>query len=207
MPQTEFWRGMQVALPNLGPAIRRQRRRSVWMPPIILLFGLLALIGGLLWTIGEYSHHRAGLQVAETSRLLEQFRSGAVASARARIGAAWQAEGARAATLPTRLAAAEGVGPARVRRDHRRFVLETIEEYGLEPDIEILCQFIVRLSTCVRAGSCDPDVVAAQLGRALWAFRDQHQPYLEASGIDLDPHLAAIVARPAATSRPDPRVQ
>jgi hypothetical protein len=78
------------------------------------------------------------------------------------------------------------------------FVLETIEEYGLQDEIEEVSRFLVRLATCVRVNNCDSNVAAAQLGPALWAFRDQHQYYFqfEYSGHDLDEHLATIAPRP-----------
>ena len=64
MPQTEFWRGVQIALPNFDPANWWQRRRSVWIPPIILVSGLLALMCVALWAVSQYDHHRAELQAA-----------------------------------------------------------------------------------------------------------------------------------------------
>jgi hypothetical protein len=91
-----------------------------------------------------------------------------------------------------------------VRRDHQLLVLETVEEYGLQPDIEVVRQFVVRLATCVRVGSCDRNAVAAQLGPALWAFRDQHRPYFqfESAGAELDVHLATIAPRARAAPIP-----
>ena len=147
-----------------------------------------------------YSHHRAELRLAETNRLLDQFRSGPVAASWARLGAAWQAEGARQEALLAQLASHDGNDRARIRRDHQLFVLETIEEYRLAPDIEVVRQFVIRLATCVRVGSCDRTVAAAQLGPKLWAFRDQHRHYFqfEYSGVELDSHLRTIAPRPAA---------
>ena len=60
-------------------------------------------------------------------------------------------------------------------------------------------QFLIRLAVCVRMGSCDADVAAAQLGPALWTFRDQHRYYFafEYSGVDLDQDIETIAPRPA----------
>jgi hypothetical protein len=84
------------------------------------------------------------------------------------------------------------------------FVLETIEEYGLQDEIEVVHQFLRRLAICVRMGSCDANVAAAQLGPALWTFRDQHRYYFEFeySGVDLDPDVEAIAPRLTGDSGP-----
>ncbi|MGH6900349.1 MAG: hypothetical protein ACREJ5_27990 [Geminicoccaceae bacterium] len=208
MLQTEIWRGMQGGPPKVGPVLWWRRHRTVPLPRITLVVGVLALLCGALFAVGAYSHHRAELRLAETNRFLDQFRTGPVAASLARLRAAWQAEGARQDALLAQLAAQDGDDLARIRRDHQLFVLETIEEYGLPPDIEVVRQFVIRLATCVRAGSCDRNVAAAQLGPALWAFRDQHRHYFqfEYSGFDLDPHLAAIAPHPPAARRaPPPR--
>jgi hypothetical protein len=47
-------------------------------------------------------------------------------------------------------------------------VLETIQEYQLQDEIQVVHQFLIRLAGCVRMGSCDADVAAAQQGPALW---------------------------------------
>jgi hypothetical protein len=181
-----------------------RRRRSVLLPRITLALGALTILSGALWAVGEYDRRQAEVRVAETDRFLDQFRSGPVAAALERVRAAWQAEGARQTALLGELRAPGGSDASDVRRDHRLLVLETVEEYRLQPDIEVVRQFIVRLATCVRVGSCDGDVAAAQLGPALWAFRDQHRPYLqfEAAGADLDRHLATIAPRAAAVPIP-----
>jgi hypothetical protein len=165
--------------------------------PLPLLLGILAVLCGALWPVGMYTSHKAELRLAETSRFLDQLCAGPVADAFARVRAAWHAEHARQEALLARLASADGSERRRLRRDHQLFVLETIEGYGLQPDIEVVRRFIVRLATCVRAGSCDRDVITAQLGPALWQFRDQHLPYFqfEYAGSDLDPDLATIAPR------------
>jgi hypothetical protein len=194
MLQTDTWRS--AAPPRISPGPWWSRHPGVLLPQVTLVLGILALLCGAL-AVGTYSYHKAEVRLAETSRFLHQLRAGPVADAFARVRAAWQAEDARQDALLARLAAAAGSARARVRRDHQLFVLETVEEYGLQPDIEVVRQFVVRLATCVRAGSCDRDVATAQLGPALWEFRDQHLAYFqfEYAGIDLDPYLATIAPR------------
>jgi hypothetical protein len=203
MLQTDTWRGTEVA-PRETPALWWRRRRPVLLPQITLALGVLAILSGALWAVGEYDRQQAEVRVAETHRFLDQFRSGPVAAALGRVRAAWQAERARQNALLAELRAPGGSDPSEVRRDHRLLVLETIEEYGLQPEIEVVRQFVVRLATCVRVGSCDRNAAAAQLGPALWAFRDQHRPYfqLEPAWADLDAHLATIAPRAAAMPIP-----
>jgi hypothetical protein len=199
MLQTEILRNGQATPPRVLPALWWRRHRAVLLPQITLVLGVLALVCGALVAVDQYAHKRAELRVAETNRFLDEFRSDHVGDAAARVGAAWQAEAARQDLLLARLASAAGNDLAGQRRNHQLFVLETIEEYGLQPDIEVVRQFVIRLATCVRAGLCDRDVAAAQLGPTLWAFRDQHWHYFrfEYSGVDLDRYLEAIVPRPA----------
>lgn len=195
MLQTDIWRS--AAPPRISPGLWRLRHPGALLPKATLVLGLLALLCGALWAVGAYNHHKAELRLAETSRFLEQFRAGPVSDAFARVRAAWEAQDARQDALLARLASAPASDRARVRRDYQLFVLETVEEFGLATDIEVVRQFVVRLATCVRAGSCDREVATAQLGPALWAFRDQHLLYFrfEDAGIDLDRYLATIAPR------------
>jgi hypothetical protein len=203
MLQTDTWCGTEEA-PRVTPALWWRRRGSVIRPQITLALGVLAIVSGALWAVGEYDRQQAEVRVAETGRFLDQFRSGPVAAALTRVRAAWRAESARQNALLGELRGPGGGDPSDVRRDHQRLILETIEEYRLQPDIEVVRQFVVRLATCVRVGSCDRNAAAAQLGPALWAFRDQHRPYFqfESSWADLDVHLATIAPRPAAARTP-----
>jgi hypothetical protein len=197
MQQTEIWRSVQVARPKIGPVLWWQRRRAILLPQVVLVLGVLALVGGALLAVGQYTRQRADLRIAETHRVLDQFRSGPVAEAWGRVDSAWRAEGARQEALLAQLASSNGSDRLRVQRDHALFVLETIEEYHLQPDIEVLRQFAIRVATCVRVGSCDRHTVAAQVGPALWAFHDQHRQYFqfEYSGMDLEPYLETIAPR------------
>ena len=190
---------MRIASPKVGPTIRWRRHRAALLPQTILVIGVLALWCGALLAVSLYSHHRVEVQVAETNRLLDEVRSGPTAAAWTRVRAAWQAEGRRQGVLLAQLASLTGSELARIRREHRLLVLQTIEEHHLQQDIEVVRQFVIRLATCVRMGSCDRHVLAAQLGPALWAFRDQHLHYFqfEHSGFDLDPYLETIAPRPA----------
>ena len=199
MLQTSILRTVRMAPPKAAPAALWRRCRALLLPQITLVLGVLALLCGVLWAVGEYADHRAELRLAETNRHLDQFRSGAVGAAWARLRAAWQAEQDRQDALLARIPSLVGRERAQTLRDHRMFVLETIEEYGLHDEIEEVNRFLARLATCVRAGACDPNVAAAQLGPALWAFRDQHQHYFEFehSGHEVDEHIATIAPRPA----------
>jgi hypothetical protein len=203
MLQTLIWRSVRIA-PVVAQAGWRRQHRALLLPEIILLFGVLALLCGALWAMGAYAERRAEVRLAETNRFLEQFRSGPVADAWGRLRTAWRVEQGRQAALLARMPSLGGTERVRTLHDHQMFVLETIEEYGLQHDIEVVRQFLIRLATCVRVGSCDRDAAAAQLGPALWAFRDQHRRYFdfEFSGIDLDRHLATIAPRPANEVRP-----
>jgi hypothetical protein len=198
MLQTSILRTVRMAPPKLASADAWRRCRAPRLPRITLVLGMLALVCGVLWGVDEYGDHRAELRRAETSRYLDQFRSGRVGTAWARLRAAWQAEQDRQDALLARVASLRGSDHAQSLRDHRMFVLETIEEYRLHDEIEEVSRFLTRLATCVRAGSCDPDVTAAQLGPALWAFRDQHEFYFryEYSGHDVAESIAIIAPRP-----------
>jgi hypothetical protein len=201
MLQTLIWRRM--APPKVAPGAW-SRRRVLLPPGISVLVGVLALLCGGLWTVGEYADYRAELRLAETNRFLDQFRSGPVAEAWGRLRTAWRAEQDRQDALLARMPSLAGDDLARTLHDHQMFVLETIEEYGLQDDIEVVYQFLIRLVICVRMDSCDADVAAAQLGPALWTFRDQHRHYFdfEYSGVDLDDYLEMIAPRPIARGNP-----
>lgn len=199
MLQSEIWRGVCATSPKIPLATWWRGHRAVLAPQVILVLVVLALLGGAFLAVDQYSRQRIELRLAETSRFLDEFRSGRVGQAAARVRAAWQAEATRQEALLARLAVAPDGDLARQRRNHQLFVLETIQEYDLAPEIEVLRRFTAGLAACVRVGSCDRVVAAAQLGPALWAFRDQHWPYFqfEYSGIDLDRHLETIAPRSA----------
>jgi hypothetical protein len=198
MLQTSILRTVRMAPPKAAPAAAWRCYRAPRLPQITLILGMLALLGGVLWGVNEYEEHQAELRRAETGRYLDQFRSGPVAAAWGRLRAAWQAEQDRQHALLVRIASPDDGDRAQALRDHRLFVLETIEEYGLHDEIEEVTRFLVRLVICVRAGSCDADVTVAQLGPALWAFRDQHEPYFryEYSGHQVADYIAIIAPRP-----------
>ena len=207
MLQTSILRTVRIAPPKLAPAAAWRRCRAMLLPQITLILGMLALLCGVLWAVSEYADHGAELRRAETDRHLDQFRSGSVGAAWARLRAAWHAEQDRQEALLARMASLGGSDQAQSLRDHRMFVLETIEEYRLHDEIEVVSRFLARLAICVRAGSCDPNVAAAQLGPALWAFRDQHQYYFrfEYSGHDVDESIwrssRRVQKRPGRTRR------
>jgi len=204
MLQTLMWRTARVAPRNVAPDAWWRRRRARLLPQISALVGVLALMCGGLWTVGEYAEHRAEVRLAETNRFLDQFRSGPVAEAWERLRTAWRAEQVRQDALLARIPSLTGRDLARTLHDHQLFVLETIDEYRLHDEIEVVHQYLIRLTMCVRMGSCDADTAAAQLGPALWTFRDQHRPYFqfEYSGVDLDDYVETIAPRPAGAGNP-----
>jgi hypothetical protein len=199
MLQTLIWRTGRIAPPQIAPAAWWRHRSALLPPRIGVLVGMLALLCGGLLAAAEYAEHRAELRLAETNRLLEEFRSGPVADAWGRLRTAWRAEQKRQNALLARIPSLAGPDLARTLRHHQMLVLETIEEYRLQDDIGVVHQFLIRLAVCVRMGSCDADVAAAQLGPALWTFRDQHRYYFafEYSGVDLDQVIETIAPRPA----------
>jgi hypothetical protein len=199
MLQTLIWPTGHIAPPQIVPDAWWRRRSLLLRPRISVLLGTLALLCGGLWAAAEYAEHRAELRLAETNRLVGQFRSGPVAEAWSQLRAAWRAEQNRQDALLARIPSLAGPDLARILRHHQMFVLETIEEYRLQDDIEVVHRFLIRLAVCVRIGSCDADVTAAQLGPALRTFRDQHRYYFafEYSGVDLDQVVETIAPRPA----------
>jgi hypothetical protein len=206
MLQTLIWRTGRLTPQKSASGGGWWRGRATLQPRIPIVVGVLALLCGGLWTVEEYAEHRAELRLAETNRFLDQFRSGPVAAAWGRLRTAWRAEQARQDALLARIPALAGRDRARVLHDYQMFVLETIEEYQLQDEIEVVHQFLIRLATCVRMGSCDADVAAAQLGPALWRFRDQHRHYFafEYSGVDLDDYVETTAPRVAAPGNTRP---
>ena len=204
MLQTLIWRTGRLAPQKIAAAGGWWRGRAILQARIPIVVGVLALLCGGLWTVREYADHRAELRLAETNRFLDQFRSGPVAEAWGRLRSAWLAEQPRQDALLARIPSLTGRDLARTLHDHQMFVLETIDEYQLQDEIEVVHQFLIRLAICLRMGSCDADVAAAQLGPALWTFRDQHRHYFafEYSGVDLDDDVATIAPRAAAPNNP-----
>jgi hypothetical protein len=201
MLQALIWRIFR-ATSGAAPGDSRRGRGTLLLPLLTALVGALALLCAGLWTADEYAEQRAELRLAETNRFLDQFRSGPVADAWARLRTAWRSEQGRQDALLARISTLAGRARAHTVHEHQMFVLETIEEYGLQDEIEVVHQFLRRLAICVHMGSCDADVAAAQLGPALWTFRDQHRYYFEFeySGVDLDPDVEAIAPRPTGDS-------
>jgi hypothetical protein len=202
MLQASIWRTFRAG-PTAAPRDSRGRGTAP-LPLLSALVGVLALLCAGLWTAGEYAGHRTELRLAETARYLDEFRSGPVAEAWARLRAAWRTEQGRQEALLARISSLTGRARARAVHEHQMFVLETIEEHGLQDEIEVVRQFLGRLAICVRIGSCDAAVAAAQLGPALWTFGDQHRYFFEFeySGVLLGPDLETIAPRPTGGSGP-----
>lgn len=153
---------------------------------------VLALAWVVLLALGEYSRQRATVIEAETGRFVREFRAEPVVSAWQRLSDVWQAE------LPRqrRLLSSPGgdADPVALIRRFQPFLLETIEEEGLQPEIETVLAFFRRLALCVRMGSCDADLIAARLGDLPQRFRNQHYLYLQEShpGEDIDSYFELV---------------
>jgi hypothetical protein len=134
------------------------------------------------------------LRRAETGRYLAQFREPPVVDAWQRLSAAWEAVERRQTVLLERMAGLSGTELEAVARNYRHFVLDTDEEYRLGGDIEAVRGFVERLGVCIRVGNCDPSVAQAQLGPALWRFRNQHYDYfaLEGMAVEVDRVVSMI---------------
>ena len=197
-----IWRTGRIAPPKIAPAAWWRHRSALLPPRIGVLVGMLALLCGGLLAAAEYAEHRAELRLAETNRLLEEFRSGPVADAWARLRAAWRAEQNRQNALLARMAS--------LRDPTSRGPCATTKCSCSRPSRSTGCRtrsgwcisFLIRLAICVRAGSCDPDVAAAQLGPALWTFRDQHRYYF---GFEYSGTISTRSSRSSRRARPGRR--
>jgi hypothetical protein len=186
-----------LPMPRLDPVDLWRRNRAIVLAQVGPVFGVLLLLCAALWAVGEYASYKGELRRAETHRYLAAFREPPVADAWGRLSAAWQAEQDRQSALLTKLAARSGTGFDSALRNYRQFVLETVEEQLLPPEIETVRQFFDRLGVCIRVGNCDQTVAAAQLRPAVRQFRNQHYYYFQSEG------AAAEFDRVAALITPD----
>ena len=161
-----------------------------------ILFGIGLLVAGA-WAVSEYSHQKQRLRQAELSRHIAEFGNSPVIDAWQRLSRVWQTELARQKEL------LERVGRQSERRGgtlqaYQRFVLETVDEYELEPDIDIVLRFFHRLALCIRVGSCERGAAADYFGGMVWHFRNQHYYYFafERPGTAIDRYAELIAPRP-----------
>jgi hypothetical protein len=196
-----------LAWPRLDPLEVWRRHRGPLRNRLGPACGMLLLLFALLWGVGEYASYKAALRQAETNRYLAEFRAPAVADAWQHLSAAWRAGEDRQSTLLGRLGERSGSGFDAALRHYQQFVLETVEEHGLAPQVVTVWLFFERLAVCIRVGNCDREVAAAHLRAALRQFRNQHYYYLESEGLadEFDRVVAQITpdepwlrARPAA---------
>jgi hypothetical protein len=190
------------ALPQVGfgELWRRQRATLLaWLRPAL---GVLLLLGGGLLAVDQYASYKAELRRAETGRYLAEFREPPVADAWARLSGAWQAEWSRQRTLLARVRAASGPRFDQAVRNYRDFVLDTVDDHRLARDIETVRAFFVRLGVCIRIGSCDPAAATAQLGSAVWQFRNQHYYYFWREGLVPGVDRSALLIAPPAHRPP-----
>lgn len=166
------------APPLAGLHDRWRSARKLLLDHFGVVAGLLLVASAILWAAGEHSRHMAVLRAAETSRLVAEFRSAPVADAWQRLVAAWTAQQPRQTALLRRIAALSGP-PLHAELGHyRAFVLDTVAEQRLAPEIATVIGFQQRLAACVRIGACDAGVTAGLFGSAAWSFRNQHYYYL-----------------------------
>ena len=157
---------------------RWQQQRQALLDHFGLVAGLLLVACAILWAAGEHSRHKAELRAAETSRLVADFHSAPVADAWRRLVGAWAAQRPRQAALLQRIAAHSGAPLQDELRHYRAFVLDTVVEQDLAPDIDTMIQFYRRLAACLRIGACNASLTAGLFGNAAWSFRNQHYYYL-----------------------------
>ncbi len=205
MGQSYSRRYPRLALPALPrPDLARfwRQQRPLLLAALAPLFALLLLVGGALWAIDEYASYKAEVRRAETGRYLAEFKEPPVADAWRRLSAAWQAEQGRQHVLLERVRSASDARFDLAVRNYRDFVLETIDEHRLSADIETVRGFFLRLEVCIRRASCDPAAAAAQLGPAVWQFRNQHYYYFALEGLAAEVDRAALVIAPPARRDP-----
>jgi hypothetical protein len=170
-----WWRAHKA---HPGESLRRGWRQAL-LDHFGLVAGLLLLVCALLWSVGEYSRHKAGLRVAETNRHIAAFHGPPVADAWRRLSGIWHAQQARQRVLLRRIAALSGAPLQAELGNYRAFVIDTVVEHGLAQDIDTVIRFYGRLATCVRIGSCDAGLAAGRFGSAAWSFRNQHYYFLQ----------------------------
>ena len=61
-----------------------------------------------------------------------------------------------------------------------------VEEEGLAHDVDVVLRFFRAVGQCVGVEHCDRTMTAAHFGRASWAFRNMHHPFLKVAYPDWD---------------------
>ncbi len=190
------------ALPRLDFGGFWRQRRMVLLAALGPATGILLLLGGAWLAVEQYASAKAEVRRAETGRYLAEFREAPVADAWARLGAAWQAEQDHQRRLLVRVRDASGARFETAVRNYRDFVLDAVVDHRLAADIETVRGYFERLGLCIRIGSCDPAAAAAQLGPAVWQFRNQHYYYLAGEGLAADFDRTVILIAPLERGRP-----
>jgi hypothetical protein len=192
-----WWRPLKVGSGG-GRRARSQLCRQVLLDHFGLVAGLLLLICAMLWAAGEHSRQKAGLRAAETNRHIAAFQGAPVADAWRRLSAVWHAQQPRQEVLLARIAMLSGAPLQAELRNYRAFVIDTVAERGLAPDIDTVIRFYRRLAACIRIGSCDAGLAAGLFGSAAWSFRNQHYYFLqdEYEVEEIDHVIEVIAPRP-----------
>ena len=172
-------------------------RRAILLAALGPALALVLVLAGGLLAVDQYARFKAEVRRAETGRYLAEFRETPVAGAWARLGGAWQAEQDRQRALLARVRNASGQRFEVAVRNYRDFVLDTVQDHRLAADIETMRGYFERLGLCIKLGSCDPGAAAAQLGPAVWQFRNQHYYYLMEEGLAADFDRSVVVIAPA----------
>jgi hypothetical protein len=194
-----------LPLPRLDPAGLWRRHRAIVLAQLGPVLGVVLLLCAALWAVGEYAAYKDELRRAETSRYLAAFREPPVADAWGRLSAAWQAGQDRQSALLTKLAARSGIEFEIMLRNYQQFVLQTVEEQHLPPQIETVRQYFDGLAVCIRVGNCDQTVAAARLRPAVRQFRNQHYYYFQSEGAAAEfDRVAALITPGEPWLRDDP---
>jgi len=190
-----------------GFGSRWQHRGQVLLDHFGLVAGLLLLACALLWAVVEHSRHVAELRGAETNRHIAAFHEAPVGEAWQRVADAWQPRQASQRALLRRIASLSGPALHAELRNYREFVIDTVVENRLAPDIDTVIRFYRRLATCVRIGSCDARLAAGRFGSAAWSFRDQHYYWLldEYAIDEIDAVIDVIAPRPPGMAAAGPQ--
>jgi hypothetical protein len=191
------------AVPLAGMRGGWQHQRQALLDHFGLVAGLLLVACAVVWAAGEHSRHKAALRAAETGRLIAEFHGAPVADAWQRLVGAWAAQQPRQAELLQRIASLSGASLQGELRHYHAFVIGTVVEQDLAPDIDTMIQFYRRLASCVRVGACDAGLAAGRFGNAAWSFRNQHYYWLleEYEVDEIDAVIDTIAPRAAERAR------
>jgi hypothetical protein len=173
------WYRVDKAGPADGLRVRWQHHLQALLDHFGLVAGVLLLSCAMLWAAGEHGRQKAELRLAETNRHIAAFQGPPVGDAWRHLSGVWHDQQARQTALLGRIRQLSGTPLQEALGNYRAFVIDTVAEYGLAADIDIVVRFYRRLASCIRIGSCDAALAAGRFGSAAWSFRNQHYYYLQ----------------------------